>query len=64
MGLRLTEGVSLDTIRRNYGVDIADRYHDEMIRLLEAGLIEVDGDRLRLTESGLPLSNEVFLVFV
>lgn len=64
MALRLTEGISLEKIRESYGVDVVDHYRDGISRLLEAGLIEIEGDRMRLTEKGLPLSNEVFMVFV
>lgn len=64
MGLRLTEGVSLEEVEAGHGVDVVARYGREIERLREAGLIEVAGGRLRLTEAGLPLSNEVFMAFV
>ena len=64
MGLRLIDGVRLDEFRREYGVDVAGRYRDELARLEETGLIEIDGNRLRLTARGLLLSNEVFVCFV
>ena len=64
MGLRLSDGVSLDAFASEYGVDILERYGDELARLAEAGLLEVDRRRLRLTEAGMLLSNEVFVSFV
>jgi len=35
-------------------------YNGELDRLIEAGLIEIDGQSLRLTKRGALLSNEVF----
>jgi oxygen-independent coproporphyrinogen-3 oxidase len=64
MGLRLKEGVSLAAFRSEYGVDVIERYGDELPRLAEAGLIEIGGGRLALTAAGRLLSNEVFVSFV
>jgi oxygen-independent coproporphyrinogen-3 oxidase len=64
MGLRLREGVSLESFRCEYGVDVLDRYGDELPRLADAGLIEIGGGRLTLTAAGRLLSNEVFVSFV
>jgi len=64
MGLRLKEGVSLAEFRGEYGVDVIERYGDELPRLADAGLIVMDGGRLVLTAAGRLLSNEVFVSFV
>jgi oxygen-independent coproporphyrinogen-3 oxidase len=64
MGLRLKEGVSLAAFRAEYGVDVIERYGDELPRLADAGLIELAGGRLVLTAAGRLLSNEVFVSFV
>jgi oxygen-independent coproporphyrinogen-3 oxidase len=64
MALRLKEGVSLAEFRGEYGVDVIERYGDELPRLADAGLIEMDGGRLALTPAGRLLSNEVFVSFV
>ena len=64
MGLRLKEGVSLAAFRSEYGVDVIERYGDELPRLADAGLIEIGGGRLSLTAEGRLLSNEVFVSFV
>jgi putative oxygen-independent coproporphyrinogen III oxidase len=64
MGLRMREGVSLAAFRIEYGVDVIERYGDELPRLAEAGLIEVGGGRLALTAAGRLLSNEVFVSFL
>lgn len=64
MGLRLKEGVSLAAFRSEYGVDVIERYGQDLPRLADAGLIEIDGGRLVLTAAGRLLSNEVFVSFV
>lgn len=62
--LRLKSGVDLKRHRERFGVDVLARYHEELERLNEAGLIEVSGDRLRISRAGTVLANEVFAAFV
>jgi oxygen-independent coproporphyrinogen-3 oxidase len=64
MQLRLKEGVSLASFQSEYGVDVIERYGDELPRLADAGLIEIGDGRLVLTAAGRLLSNEVFVSFV
>lgn len=64
MGLRLTEGIRLDEFQKEYGFDVMARYGEELRRLEDAGLIETGERRLRLTDAGRLLSNEVFVTFV
>ncbi len=63
LGLRKTEGISLQAFNKKYDVDIKIRYLDEIKRLCDGGLILADNDNLRLTAEGLLLSNEVFQAF-
>ncbi|MBK9313963.1 MAG: radical SAM family heme chaperone HemW [Acidobacteria bacterium] len=62
--LRLKGGVDLNEHRLRFGVDVRSRYREEIDRLLDAGLIEFDGDRMRISRKGLVLANEVFAEFV
>lgn len=64
MGLRLAEGIHLADFRADYGLDILVRYGDELMRLADAGLIQLEDQSLRLTAKGRLLSNEVFMTFV
>ena len=64
MGLRLSEGIDLTAFRSEYGVDVLARYGGELPRLADAGLIEIGGGRLVLTDVGRLLSNEVFVSFL
>ena len=52
----VVSGVMMRPVRADYAADLA--------RFDEAGLIELDGDVLRLTPAGALLSNEVFAAFV
>jgi oxygen-independent coproporphyrinogen-3 oxidase len=64
LGLRLMRGVSLEDYRTRFGADLRAEYADDLTRLSEAGLIELDKDLMKLTTSGALLSNEVFSLFV
>ncbi len=63
-GLRRAQGVSLPVFRARYDVDPLAEYGSGLAPSFEAGLLEVAGERLRLTEKGVLLSNEVFRAFV
>ncbi len=62
--LRLKDGVDLGEHRRRFGVDALNRYHDGIERLREAGLVEFDENRLKISRAGAVLANEVFAAFV
>jgi oxygen-independent coproporphyrinogen-3 oxidase len=63
-GLRLTDGLNLETIRQRYGVDVWERYSVDLNPFVDAGLLRHDGGRLALTRAGMLLANEVMAVFV
>lgn len=62
--LRLQDGVDLRRHQQCFGVDVTSRYHDEITQLREAGLIELEADRMKITRAGKVLANEVFAAFV
>ena len=64
LGMRLMEGVDLRRYRESFGVDLRDEHAADLDRFREAGLVELDGDVIRLTRTGALLSNEVFAAFV
>ena len=63
-GLRLTAGISIAATASTYGVSLDARFGAELQRFREAGLVEREGDRLRLTRRGLLMANEVLGVFI
>jgi oxygen-independent coproporphyrinogen-3 oxidase len=64
LGLRLREGISLAGLRERFGIDVLDHYADEIRRLSADGLMERNGDRLRLTHSGLLVGDSVCAEFL
>jgi oxygen-independent coproporphyrinogen-3 oxidase len=60
LGLRLMRGLDLADYRSRFGFDLREQYDAELVRLRDAGLIEIDRELLRLTTRGALLSNEVF----
>ncbi len=61
LGLRLREGVLLNEFRERYGIDPFDVYASCLQRGLEKGWLEMEAGRLRFTERGMLLSNELFI---
>jgi oxygen-independent coproporphyrinogen-3 oxidase len=64
LGMRLMRGVDVRWYRESFGVDLRDEHADDLDRFCKAGLLEFDGDLIRLTRNGALLSNEVFAAFV
>ncbi len=57
LGLRQLEGIDLGRIEREYGVALAGRFEP----LAAAGLVQREGNVVRLAEEKLSVSNEVFV---
>ena len=64
LGMRLMRGIDLRRYRESFGVDLRDEHGEDLDRFCRAGLLEFDGDLIRLTRNGALLSNEVFAAFV
>lgn len=64
LGLRLKDGIDLESHRARFGVDVEERYGEDLDRLREAGLLEWSNGRLHISRAGQVLANEVFSVFV
>jgi oxygen-independent coproporphyrinogen-3 oxidase len=60
LGLRLEEGVSKERFQRRHGTTPEAAFGDALSWGLSLGLLEDTPDRLRLTEEGILLSNELF----
>ena len=64
LGMRMMRGVDLRQYSETFGVDLRAEHQNELDRFHEAGLVEFDGDLIRLTRNGALMSNEVFAAFV
>ena len=64
LGLRMMRGLDARSFAARFGADPREEYKDDLARFCEAGLIEVDGELIRLTPNGALFSNEVFAAFV
>lgn len=64
LGLRKTAGVSRSEFFARFGILLDDRYKKEIETFTQAGLLESVGDRLRLSQQGVYVSNTVMCEFV
>lgn len=64
LGLRSTKGLDLIAYKLRFGIDLQAKFTDDLERLRELELIEITGNKLKLTAKGMVYSNEVFAVFV
>ena len=65
LGLRMTrEGISSAAFAKAFGTELDAVYGRQIEKLLRLGLLEKEGDRLRLTGRGIDVSNSVFCEFV
>lgn len=63
LGMRLTAGIDLDAFAARYGTRAEHYYKKPLAKLHKAGLVEIADNRLRLTQRGIMLGNEVFMQF-
>jgi len=64
LGLRLARGVDWRRLQETYGEDRMIQYEPGMLEWSRRGLVEWADSTVRLTHSGMLLSNEVFQLFV
>jgi len=64
LGLRTLAGVDDAWFAKRFGHSLFNIYNDAIERLVDKGLVYIAGQRLRLSERGLPLANQVFVEFL
>ncbi|WP_437342320.1 radical SAM family heme chaperone HemW [Jeotgalibacillus marinus] len=64
LGLRKTEGVSITRFYERYNVQMDDIFRHSIHQMIQKNLLEKTGDRIRLTQQGRFLGNEVFQSFI
>jgi oxygen-independent coproporphyrinogen-3 oxidase len=63
LGLRRVDGFSRTAFLEEFGDDPLDRFADAVVESTGSGLLEVAGDRVRLTPDGRLLASEVLVAF-
>lgn len=64
LGLRLMQGVSLFAFAKEFGEDTIEWFDEAIVQSIKDGLLEQDGEWLRLTPRGIDVSNVVFARFL
>lgn len=64
LGLRKIEGVKIQQFKNKYIDNPLFIYHNELEKLVNEELIEIDGNYIRLTKKGLDLANLVWQEFI
>ena len=64
MGLRMTDGISREELVHRFGLDIFDYYKDILQHLEQQRLVDIQGDRFKLTQVGMNFANQVMALLV
>jgi oxygen-independent coproporphyrinogen-3 oxidase len=64
VGLRLTEGIHVDSFNRRFGGDFLTDHAEPLTRLRALGLLEQENGYVRLTGAGMLLANQVWMEFL
>jgi len=64
LGLRKMAGISLIEFKQLYKRDIFKLYEDVINKYIRLGLLAIDGEKMRLTPKGIPISNTVMSDFI
>lgn len=64
LGLRKIEGISVQEFKNKFGDNPIFLFRNELSKLVEEDLLEVDGDIIKLTNKGLDLANQVWQEFI
>jgi len=64
LALRLNEGLSLAAFEQAQGLTLREAFPEALDRQLRGGLVELAGDRLKLTRRGFDLMDRVLLDFL
>ena len=64
MGLRMTDGVSKAEFFRRFGADLEKIFENPLSKFKKLGMIEDDGDKIKLTKSAISVSNQIMCEFI
>lgn len=64
LGLRKTAGVSQKKFYQKFSIDVLEYYREEIEKLIQDGLLQINEDEIQLTNRGRMLGNIVFQQFI
>ena len=64
LGLRKIEGISVQEFKNKFGDNPIFLFRNELSKLVQEEVLEVDGDIIKLTNKGLDLANLVWQEFI
>lgn len=64
LGLRMMAGVSKTEFQKRFGQTMDEKYGAVLEKLNALSLIQEQGEYIRLTEQGIDVSNEIFIMFM
>ena len=64
LGLRKTEGVSIQGFKQRFGIDMNDVFGEAIANFLQKELLVIEGGNIKLTHQGKLIGNEVFQDFL
>ena len=64
LGLRKINGIKISDFKNKFGCNPIMEFKDELNKLVEKGLLEIDLDEIRLTKKGIDLANIVWEKFI
>lgn len=64
LGLRMKDGVTNSEFYKQFGVGLSEMFGGVIGKYEKLGLLEFDGERLRLTDGGIDVSNTIFAEFI
>ncbi len=59
LGLRLLRGINYKEINKKYNIDFIKEHNQEIVELLEEKMIEMNNERMWITEKGMSISNTI-----
>jgi oxygen-independent coproporphyrinogen III oxidase len=64
LGLRVNAGVNLGEVKNRHGVDVWERFGEELQPFADQRLLIYDGRSLRMTREGMLVAHDVMTVFI
>jgi oxygen-independent coproporphyrinogen III oxidase len=59
LGLRLRQGLNLVGFEQDFGIDLLDKFKKPIEKLVSGGFVEIENQYLRITDSGVLVSNSI-----